>query len=92
VEPVEAIGYTHERLENACDQIAVFNKHYKLINAHYRDLEASRAKELLAMKPDERLAWLWQHHPDYFARLSVEMICEYLGISKDQYNRYIGRR
>jgi hypothetical protein len=47
---------------------------------------------MLKKRPEQRLDWLWATHPEYFGRLTVGIICEYLGISLGQYYRYNDQR
>ena len=81
---VVALGYTKVRLDKTCEEFNLFNTHYKLITQIYRNREIEHA-DMLKKRPDERLNWLWAAHPEYFGRVTVDVICSYLGITKGQY-------
>ncbi len=73
---------TYEELQQTIQRFPEFKDHKDKITEHYYSLSQSR-EDLLGMRPLKRYEWLLEHHADLIVRVSINVLCSYLGISRN---------
>jgi CRP-like cAMP-binding protein len=88
LEPCMAWRATVRNVERVMDEHPAFRTHYFRINAEYRRQEHQRQVDLLTLDARQRLRKLLREHPDWASRIPLQILWEYLGMSRNSFFKH----